>query len=334
MKMGMSREQYVQYFNQRQPPECRKISTKILELYESKNEHSGDYNHDIFTLEKVREFLSTIPSQQYLKLTGEKQTRHRKPSLLKNTVLEIKAFPIGEELNHHWSFLAYDLENQQKYCWNNVKASIDRDKNQNQIYFSPPEVIEEFLALDLNGSPFTHDEKERIMKFLAKYGPYFIRYAPGWEDTAPRDKEWYFWHFWMDFDHFRKAYEIIQKGKPISFPHANTPSRVLEQLYNRTNMEAYTKWQENVSLVQSLFNICRTEAKLPGQGLSPHDFLHCGRGIGVICNFLYERCAKLLQCKYPPCGKDFFQSRKNQFACCPNHSLLSRVRAYKARVRK
>ncbi|MDP3697162.1 MAG: hypothetical protein Q8R55_03975 [Candidatus Taylorbacteria bacterium] len=332
--MSMNRGEYVQYFNPRQPPNCRKISTKILELYEVKNEHSGDYNQHISTLERVREFLSTVPLQQYLKFTGGKQKRRREPSLFKNTILEIKAFPIEEEVNHHWSFLAHDFENKQKYFWDQSKKSRDEDKNQNQIYFNQDDIIQDFLTLDLKGFPFSNDEKLRIIKFLEKYGPYFIGYM-AFESNSLRDREWYFWHFWNDFDNFKKSYEIIKKRKPPTFPHAKTPSRILEQLYNRTNLKAYTEWQENISRVQLWFNMRRTETPLPTRGVSPLDFtLHGNRGIGVICSYLYQNCNKLIQCPYSLCKKDFFQSRKNQVACCPNHSLLLRTKKYKEKMRK
>lgn len=333
MKMSMNRDEYVQYFNARQPPDSRKISEKILASYEQKTNFAGSYNQHIATLEAIRCFLKTIPSNQYLKLVGEKQKRRREPSLFKNTTLEIKAFAIEEKVDHHWSFLAHDLENKQKYCWNHFKASVDKDKNRNQIYFNTPDIIEDFLALNLSGLPFTNNEKQLIMKFLEKYGPYFIGYA-SFESNTPTDQEWYFRHFWNDFDSFKKSYEIIKKNKkPLTFPHAKTPARILEQLYNRTNSEAYTKWEEDISRVQLWFNIRRTETPLPARGTSPLDFtIHGNRGIGVICSYLYENCNKLIRCPYSLCGKEFFKSRKNQITCCPNHSLLLRVKKYKKKI--
>ena len=333
MNMSMNREEYVQYFNPKQPQNSRVVSTKILELYEQWSGHCGDYSRHIEIFKKIREFLRTIESNKYLKLVGERQQRHREPSLFKNTMLEIKAFPIDEEVDYHWHFLAHDLENKQKYCWNQSKKSRDEDKGQNQIYFNPDDIIQDFLALDLKGFPFSNDEKLRIIKFLEKYGPYFIGYM-AFESHSLRDKEWYFWHFWNDFDNFKKSYEIIKKRKLLTFPHAKTPSRILEQLYKNTNEEAYTEWQENVSRVQLMFNIRRTETPLPIRGRFPLDFtLHGNRGIGVICSFMYKNCSQLLQCPYPLCKKDFFQSRKNQSACCPSHSLLLRVRKYKEKTK-
>ena len=336
MKMSMNREEYVQYFNPKQPLESRNISTKLLELYEQKTGYSGNYNQHFETLVGIRKFLITVPSVQYLKLTGGKQTRRRDPSLFKNTILEIRAFPIEEETDHHWSFLAHDLENKQKYCWHHSKKSLDEDKNQNQIYFNPSDIIQDFLALELKGFPFSNDEKVRIISFLENYGPCFIGYAPGFESATPPDNtEWYFWHFWNDYSEFKKSYEIIKQKKPSKFPHARTPSRILEHLYDRTNMDAYTNWEEDISRTQVWFNVRRTETPLPAKGVSPLDFtLHGNRGIGIICSFMYQNCSQLLQCPYPLCNKEFFKSRINQIACCPSHSLLLRNRKYKQKVRR
>ena len=286
MKMNMNQEEYVKYFSERQLPGLghRKISKKILDLYEKETGHSGDYYQHSETLEKIRDFLKTLEEGQYWKLSGEKRKRNRGSSLLKNTKLEIKSFPIDEELDHHWEFLEYDLENKQKYAWN-MKERIDRDKNRNQIYFNPPELIDEFLALKLHGFPFTNDEKQRIIKFLENYGPYFIKYPPPFESRAPKDKEWYFWHFWMDFDHFRKAYELIKSKKPAKFPNARIPSKI--------NEKTYSEWNKEVGEIQLWFNICLTELvgnKLPSLVKAPHDIRYLGRGIAIACHYLNQQC--------------------------------------------
>ena len=118
MKMIMNKNEYVPYFNEKQPPDSsRKISVRILTLYEHRSGFFGPYNRHAELLDDVRKFLKTLRTEHYLKLIGAKRNRNREPSLLKNTQIEIRAFPIDENVyldgsvHRHWMFLAYDLKN-------------------------------------------------------------------------------------------------------------------------------------------------------------------------------------------------------------------------------
>lgn len=324
--MKMDKDEYVENFNKKTAPNSRKLSVKIMGLFEKECACCPPYFEHSDFRDKVVSFLSELNTTKYLKLSDGKLSRKRDKSLLKNTRVEIKSFPIDDDVHHSWEFLAYDLEGKQKYFWNSLKRSLDRERNENQVYFNPEEMIHDFLTLDIKSYPLVQEDKQKIINFLGKYGPYFIRY---YGDDMAKDKEWYFWYFWIDFIKFKKSYELIRSGIPSRFPNAPKPPMVVHKLFKKGDEKDYVKWDEEIGGTQMWFKISLIEGNLPIKKNGPEDINNLGRGVGIMCNHLYLNRKKLIICGYSRCEKTFFQVSKNQVCCCPHHSSLARNEKYK-----
>ncbi|MCX6753007.1 MAG: hypothetical protein NTW62_01510 [Candidatus Nomurabacteria bacterium] len=325
----MRKKEYIEVFNKKRSSNVRKLNLEMMDIFEKKFNYKEPYNDHIDLRDKISIFLSEMESNIYLKMYGGKNKRKRDPSLLKNTKIEIKSFLLSEDVHYSWSFLADDLTNKRKYFWNAIKEDTDRRKNKNQLYFNPQEAIDDFLKLELKEYPICNEDKQKIIEFLKKYGPYFIRYYD-FESEELKDKEWYFWHFWMDYSHFKKAFKIIKEGKVVKFPNAPNPSlTTLNKL--KLNSE---EWEEEIGKEQLFFKLCLSAGNLPIKNDRPQDLNTLGRGIGVLTNYLYLNCKKLINCKYSKCNKNFFQQRKNQLCCCSYHTELVKNQKYKDKVKK
>ncbi len=349
--MNYCRDEYVHYFNIRQPERSRKISSRLLMYFEKTENHDGQYNGFPNTLEKIRDFVSELSSDDYNKLLGIRK-KSRDPSQYKNTRITIQRFPINSEIPNGWHFLADDLKNSVKYAWDDFKKYRDEDKKKNQFYFNPEQVLEDFLALDLNINydkykPFnklSNNEKERIIIFLEKYGPYFIKYFD-WEKDK-KEMERYFDNFVAEYFYFKKAFEIIKEGKVKNFPYNEDSRRMFKVLvkmkgnyYSQSEMESskeyiewdkeYNKWQREIEDVQ-IFFLDRVSLKHKDK-IKPPQQLYTAypRGIFLLYDYLFENCSHLTQCQYNKCLKYFFSSRKNQGGCCPYHTTLIRKKRFR-----
>jgi hypothetical protein len=330
----MNKEDYVKNFNNARGPEARRLSLRIMDLFEEKTGMNPPYSDHSNFRDQISDFLSRLDTITYVRLSEGKSSRNREKSLLKNTSIEIKAFPINQELHHSWQFIAHSLDTNEKYCWNRGSEDSDRRSNKNQVYFNPQEVIDDFLKIKIEKYPLSVGEKLAVIKFLEKYGPYFIRYY-NWESESPEDKEWYFWHFWLDHMHFKEAYQIIKSKKVPNFPNASCPPRTLNRLYKNKDGSGYEKWHREVGDPQLFFNLCLSSGHLPKKIIKnkPQDMHELGRGIGVICDYLYMNCKKMIICGYSKCEKTFFKQSKNQSCCCPHHSSLMRSEKSKKKSR-
>lgn len=324
--MMMNEDEYVENFNKKTAPNSRKLSLKIMRLFEKEYASRPPYFEHSDFRDKVVSFLAELNTSKYIKLSDGKLSRKRDQSLLKNTRIGIKSFPIDDDVHHSWEFLAYDLEGNQKYFWNSQKRNLDSERNENQVYFNPEEMIDDFLTLDIKSYPLGQEDKRKIINFLGKYGPYFIRY---YGDDRAKDKEWYFWHFWIDFVNFKKSYELIKCGMPVKFPDATRPPRIANKFFKDSDDKNWRKWDDEINDAQVWFKISLNEGSLPAKRNGPEDIYLLGRGIGIACNYLYSNRKKLITCGYSRCSKTFFQESRNQSCCCPHHSTLTRNEKYK-----
>jgi hypothetical protein len=315
----MNKNEYVNYYNSRQPPNSRKLSEKILNNFENQHSDFSGYNRHAELMEQVRGFVNSLPWQTYCRVMGG-ESRKRDSSFFKNTKITIKAFPIKENVRFSWTFLAYDLEKKVKYFWNN---------SSNKYYFNPQEMLDDYLSLRLEHKPLTQVEKNRVLLFLEKYGPLFAsKYSTEEEmNKFQKSQELYFNCFYEDYSWFKKSYEIIKLRQPKRFPHAKIPSQTFAKFRRTRDSKEVLAWQAKYEKVQSWFKLMMSLSTYPTIGNPPHDLDNCGRGIGILCHYLYKSCEQLIKCNF--CGKYFIKQRRNQTACCMAHSHALASKEYK-----
>jgi len=317
----MNRDEYVVYFNKIQTWDRRRISPKILDLFEKQTGYTGVYHNFPKTLSDIRFFISGLPQEEYYKLVGVRK-KSRNPSQYKSTKPLIKSFPIDKNLPRGWDFLAYDLKKSIKYAFDGLKRWRDGYINQNQFYFNPESAINDFLSLNFDKKYLNKGwddfiwvddlDKNKIIKFLEVYGPLFIDYDNS-ELDAGTDEETYFSKFLMEYFNFKKSHEIVIEKKIKNFPHSRKPKKI-----------DYWEWYDEIGIVQTNFlkNIDKKSKKIYK---SPQPFERCYKnGICLFYDYLYINCNNLIQCPYKKCLKYFFRFRKDQNGCCPHHSDLIR----------
>jgi hypothetical protein len=301
----MKRKEYVKYFNNRQPPETRKISSDCLIVFEKEcNFKNGEYYINDDLIERIREWIQTKNSIEWAKIANETQKRnrpiynfytHTKKIIIKSTDAT-PSLLYGE---------TYIGKSGNKTYWAYNQAG------RKKTYLSKEILLQEFSNINLS----RNNKETLILHMMEKYGGSFI------ENVNSNDV---INDFIEEQKILNKILNLIKDDR--KFPYRKTTNR---------NINHFISNNENFVFPQAQFiqRVNRAREKRPLVAPSKETknlYDYYDYPIHLIYDYLNETTTqgsfKWRKCSY--CNDWFYARQKNMECCCPDHSAKMRKRRY------